>query len=288
MRRIIIGVFIVVLVLGGVKLIPQSVAVTTEPVGLPPPQHIVLVVEENHNYSDTANPANMPYLNWLGAKYARATQMYANTHPSIGNYFELVTGNIITNNDWFSESPLLVDNIGKRLTDAGKTWKIYAEDLPYVGYTGPGFGNYAKSHNPFAYLNENPNHIVPFSQFNTDLSNNALPNFSFVVPNLMNDAHDGTLAQADSWLSTNINPILSNPTFRTDGLLIVTFDEASTDSTNGGGNVLTVFAGRNVKQNYQSTTFYQHQSLLRLIAKDLSVGYPGDAATAPEMTEFFK
>jgi acid phosphatase len=288
MKKFIIALFIVVLVLSVAKLTPQSAAVDTEPLTRPVPQHIVLVVEENHNYSDTANPANMPYLNSLAARYSKATQMYANTHPSIGNYFELATGNIITNNDWFSESPLLVDNIGKRLTDAGKTWKVYAEDLPSVGYTGPGVGNYAKSHNPFAYLNENPNHIVPFSQFNEDLSNNTLPNFSFVIPNLINDAHDGTLAQADSWLKTNINPILSHPTFRTDGLLIVTFDEASTDSTNGGGNVLTVFAGRSVKQNYNSTTFYQHQSLLRLIAKDLSVGYPGDAASAPDMDEFFK
>ena len=82
----------------------------------------------------------MPYLNSLAQRYGLATQYYANTHPSIGNYFELATGQIITNNDSYS-TIVTVDNIVRRLLAAGKTWKSYAEDLPSVGYTGGDVGN---------------------------------------------------------------------------------------------------------------------------------------------------
>jgi len=42
------------------------------------------------------------------------------------------------------------------------------------------------------------------------------------------------------------------------------------------------------KRGYQSTTLYQHQSTLRLMLKGLGVtSFPGDAATAPDMSEFF-
>src|SRR2546430_11458195 len=77
----------------------------------------------------------MPYLNGLAQQYGLATQYYANTHPSIGNYFELATGQIITNNDSYS-TIVTVDNIVRELLAAGKTWKSYAEDLPSGGYLG--------------------------------------------------------------------------------------------------------------------------------------------------------
>jgi acid phosphatase len=44
----------------------------------------------------------MPYLNGLAQKYSLLTQYYANTHPSIGNYFMMTTGQIITNSDGYT------------------------------------------------------------------------------------------------------------------------------------------------------------------------------------------
>ena len=72
------------------------------------------------------------------------------------------------------------------------------------------------------------------------------------------------------------------------GLLIIVYDEG-TDNTNGGGQVAWVAIGPKVKSGYRSVTFYQHQSTLRLILKGLGVKtFPGAAATAPDMTEFFQ
>src|SRR5687768_17899328 len=34
------------------------------------------------------------------------------------------------------------------------------------------------------------NNIVPFTHFATDLANSTLPNYSFIIPNQQNNAHD--------------------------------------------------------------------------------------------------
>jgi len=270
-------------------------------------KHIVIVLEENADFVDTFNSSNMPYLTGLiNQKGALATNFYANTHPSIGNYMELVTGQILTNDDSKDPQnfPVSVDNIVRELLAAGLTWKAYCEDIPSVGYVGGDSGNYAVRHCPLPYLTDVQNsttqrqNLVPFTQFATDLANNNLPNFSFVTPNLCNDAHDCSLNTADTWLQAHIDPLVKSPTFNQDTLLIVVFDEdGSGSTTHGGGQIEWGIVGATVKQGYQSTTsscgsgsncFYQHQSTLRLILKTLGVSvFPGAAATAPDMTEFF-
>lgn len=259
--------------------------------------HVFLVVEENHSYSEVIGNPQMPYLNSLAAQGAVATQYFANTHPSIGNYFELTTGNIITNDDGFSGVVSLPDVVTS-LEAAGKTWKSYAESLPSVGYTGGDMPPYLRHHNPFTYFAEVQNstneksNLQPFSQFSIDLTNNQLPSFSFIVPNANDDAHepDGNLQQADQWLQTNLAPLLASPAFQADGLLIIVFDESEvTDLAMGGGHVAWVAVGPRIKKGFRSTKTYQHQSTLRLILNSLGARvFPGDAASAPDMAEFFQ
>jgi acid phosphatase len=131
--------------------------------------------------------------------------------------------------------------------------------------------------------------IVPFTQFATDLANDVLPQYSFVVPDIMDDAHNGTLGEADSWLQTNIAPLIASSAFQSSGLLVITFDEGDqSDVNHGGGQVATLVISSAAKNGYQSQTLYQHQSALRLILEGCGVSsFPGMAATAPDMTEFF-
>jgi acid phosphatase len=82
-------------------------------------------------------------------------------------------------------------------------------------------------------------------------------------------------------------PILDNPSFKKNGLLIITFDESwDTDFRHGGGHIMTILAGPMVKKNFQSTTFYQHESIVRLISDVLAMPAPGAGASAPDMSEF--
>ena len=260
--------------------------------------HVFIVVEENHNYSDVVASPSMPYLNGLANQYGLATNYFANGHPSIPNYFMLTTGQTLTLIDSLTPQmfPVSDDNVVRELVAAGKTWKSYAEDLPSVGYTAGDTGTYAVRHNPLAYMTDVQNNsaqaqnLVPFTQFPADFPTANLPDYSFIVPNLCNDAHDCSLTIADNWLQTNIDPVIKSPVFQKDGLLIIVFDEADTlDFTGGGGHVAAVLVSPFSKPAYKSIAFYQHQSVLRLTLEGLGVTkLPGEAASAPVMWEFFK
>jgi len=261
---------------------------------VPLASHVFVVVEENHSYSSVVGSSSMPYLNSLIRRYGLATQYYADTHPSIGNYFMMTTGRIITNNDSFSGTTS-TDNIVRHFLTAGKTWKSYAEGLRWTGYTGGDYLAYVKHHNPFAYFTDVANstnerqNLVPFSQFGSDLANGRLPRYSFIVPNVLNDGHSGSLSRADYWLKTHIAPLISSPTFQNNGLLIIVFDESySSDTSHGGGHVAAVAIGPRVKAGYKYPYLAQHQNLLRLTMEALGVtSYPGAGATANDMVGLF-
>jgi len=268
-------------------------------------QHVFIVMLENHSYSEVIGNASMPYLNGLAHKYAYANSYYANTHPSIGNYFELTTGQLITNDDSYSQT-VTVDNIVRHLNAAGKTWKEYSEGLPSVGYIGGDSGEYTEHHNPLSFFSDvrdsktQQQNLVPFTQFSADLANHTLPQYSFIVPDNDDNGHDcpdaipnctgdEALAAVDTWLKTNIDPLVLSPDFNAPhgGLLVIVFDETDSDNTHGGGNVPWIVVGPDVKRGYVSNTFYQHPSTLRFLSEALGLTtFPGTAATAPDMQEF--
>ena len=273
---------------------------------VPQVQHVAIVVLENANYSDVVGTSSMPYLNSLLNKGSLAGQYYANSHPSIPNYFMMTTGQAVTNDDGFS-GVVSIDNVPRELTAAGKSWKVYAESIPSPGYLGGNQSLYLRRHNPFSFFSDvqqssaQTADIVPFTQFSSDVSAASLPNFSWIVPNSIDDAHycsDGTttsctlssrLQTADQWLQNNIAPLLLSSSFQQSGLLVITFDESASDITNGGGHVATVLLGTHVKAGYVGNTSYDHRSLLSLSMKALGVpNIPNGADTAPQMTELFQ
>ncbi len=272
-----------------------SLAVSCVAQQLPTFNHVFIVLEENHNYSSVIGNKSMPYLNSLASKYGVATQYYADTHPSIGNYFMLTTGTVVTNNDGFSGT-VTADNVVRHLLNAGKTWKAYEEDLPLVGYIKPDVANYARRHCPLSYLSDVVNssseklNLVPFTQFATDLANDSFPDYSFITPNLCHDAHNCLLGTADSWLKTHIEPLIQSSTFQKGGLLIIVFDESASDNTHGGGRVAWVAVSPMFsKTGYRSTSFYQHENTLRVMMQGLGLNtYPGKAKSASDMAEFFR
>lgn|SRR5271163_1235177 len=236
------------------------------PVELPHFEHVFVVVEENESYEEViGNIKDLPYLNTLAAKYGLATNYFANTHPSINNYFYLTAGRSGTEWPWVGGSSDLFrgevagDNIASILSAHGKTWKAYAESIPQAGYVGPDERPYVKRHNPFAYFESvrdektvagqssqvQPSqtaNIVPFENFASDLQHDKFPDYSFIVPNLYHDGHTipatesnadcgehVALQNVDGWLNTNIKPLIESNGFQRGGLLIIVFDEACED-----------------------------------------------------------
>jgi acid phosphatase len=271
--------------------------------------HAFIVVEENHSFSDVVGNADMPYLNSLISTNGLATQYYADAHPSLPNYFMLTVGagTSITGDagDGFS-GVVTQDNVVRALNAAGKSWKSYAENLPSVGYMGGSQGAYAHDHNPFIYLQDvqdssnEAGNLVSSTELASDTANGTLPDYGFIVPDLNDDGHDcpagvsscndsQKLVAADQWLSNNIGPLLASSSFQ-NSLLVIVFDESEdSDVAHGGGQVAAVIVSPLAKSGYQSTTFYQHESTLRLMMEGLGVSdLPGAAASAPDMGEFFK
>jgi acid phosphatase len=279
------------------------------PVPTNPPQtpasHVVVVLFENASFSNVIGSSSMPFLNSLATQFSVANNYFADAHPSIPNYFMLTAGQIVTFDDNFSGT-VSDDNIVRELNNAGKSWKVYAESLPSVGYLGNDVPPYLRHHNPFVFFSDVVNsptqqqNVVPFTQFSTDLGGGSLPSYSFVVPNEFDDAHScpasnpgcttaDLLSAADRWLQSNIGPLLNNSSFSAGGLLVIVFDESALfDVQNGGGHVAMVLAGPIVKRGFRSTTMYQHESTLRMTLKRLGVvTFPGASSSAPDMDEFF-
>jgi hypothetical protein len=277
----------------------SGTAAVTAQLQTPQSNHIVVVMEENQSYATVVgNTSDWPNLNTLISNGALPTNYYANSHPSIGNYFMLTTGQLLTTDD-NSTTVWNVDNLARRMLASGVSFKVYAEGITQ-GYLGGNTGLYLIRHNPFAMLSDVADNqqvanqcIWPFTQFAADLASGTLPEFSFIVPNIDDDAHNGTPQQADAWLQTNVIAPLSNSSaFASggDGILIVDFDEAaSSDTAHGGGQVAPVLWGPDVKVGFTqtSTTLYQHQSMLRTVMEALRLSnLPGAAASAPSMSEF--
>jgi phospholipase C len=279
---------------------------------VPQYDHVVVVIFENHSYSEIIGNPAAPTFNSLavdGANIVPAANdptgsrsgSHGLRHPSQPNYLELYSGDnqgVIqdgrpgdpTAEPFSSPPPFKTPNLGASLRTAGYTFATYSESLPSVGYDGdvyttvPGQNQYQRKHNPVANWvnNVNPTAIQLPSSVNrpfTDFQNMArvtngfanVPTVSFVVPNEQNDMHDGTIAQADTWLKNNIvNTYL--PWARShNSLLIVTFDEDDDEAaqpTVVSNLIPTIFAGALVKSgNYTEA--------------DLNAGNPYLVATGP-------
>lgn len=143
--------------------------------------------------------------------------------------------------------------------------------------------------------------IHRMSQFTTDVAGGLLPDFSFISPNVCDDGHNcGSGVEVNTWFVHNIAPLLATSDFQAGGhgLLAIWWDEGNvgsdnrsspTSSTGGGGRIAVVLYGPDVKQNYKGNGIYKHPSLLRTLmeAMGMESNFPGQAATAGDMAEFF-
>ena len=262
----------------------------------PSAAHVILIVEENHSFS-AVYPNGMRWLSALGDANGIATNYYSDEAGSMLDYLWLSSGSgerAFGCGGWGCEKIITSDNIFRDLDNRGLSWKVYADSLPYAGYMGVQSGEYVKRHNPAPWYSDvdykkaKQENMVPFTQFAKDLAARKLPSYSLIVPNLMHDAHDGTLAMADAWLKQYIRPVLSSPYFIPGGtgVMFVTFDNGNGDAQ---GQVFTAVIGPRVKRGIKVDKHFRHENTLRTMMELLGfTQFPGAAATASPMNEFFK
>jgi hypothetical protein len=256
------------------------------------PTKVLTVIEENHSLAQMQ--AGMPYLNSLALKYSYATDWTAITHPSLPNYLALTAGSTFgVTNDSAPSINAAKAGAAKSVFDtaiaAGKTAKTYAESMPSncnLATVSP----YAVKHNPWSYFGSATTrgncsrYDVSTAGLAADATANALPNVGLVVPNLSNDAHNGTLATADNWLKTNLSKVLASSDFTTGKLVvIVTADE---DDSSQGNKVLTVVLHTGTAHRVV-TTHLTHYSWTRYMAQITTTTPLLAGATAPDMRAAF-
>lgn len=253
---------------------------------------------ENHSYNEVWNTSTTHYITSLGNNYARATNYYAITHPSLPNYLDLYGGSnygITTDCSPSSSCHINAVNLADNLEAHGLTWRTYQESMPAPCYLTSS-GTYAPKHNPFVYFDDIRDDaarcntgVVPYTQLASDLSSTVTtPNFVFITPNLCDDMHDCPVRTGDTWLSNNLPSILNSPACTIETcLLILTWDE---DDGSQGNQVLTIFAGSAAKTGgVTSSVPYTHFSLLRTIEDifRLPTQTNNDAAASP-MTDLLR
>lgn len=169
--------------------------------------HIIVIVEENHGFSDVIGDPAAPNLNHLAQQFGLATDYFGITHPSEPNYVALLGGSFF---GLQSDDPYFMQTIDKpslisQLDGAGISWKAYLQGLPYPGYQGycyPVRCNgapdtdplYVSKHDAIQNFTTSRNardwaRQVPIEQLSDDLASGNVPAFDYVIPTECSDEH---------------------------------------------------------------------------------------------------
>ena len=272
-------------------------------------QTAFVIVMENHNWSSIQGSASAPYINNTllpQASFALNYQNVPGLHPSLPNYLWLEAGTnfgVTADGDVSAFPQSSTQHLVTLLQNAGITWKSYQENI--TGTTCPlvTSGLYAPKHNPMIYFNDVNNsqnassancinHVRPYTELATDLTNNTVPRYNFITPNLCDDMHNTTgcattnsISNGDTWLKNNIPTIMASAAYRNGGAIFITWDESE------GSNVpigMIVLSPKAKGGGYSNNIAYTHSSTLRTLEEIFGVTpLLGGAATATDLSDLF-
>jgi hypothetical protein len=185
-----------------------------------------------------------------------------------------------------------VNNLFDQVVSSGRTWHAYQQGYPGKCFTGSSSaavvdgdgksGAYVRKHNPaISYTSISGNaaacaNISSFANFDP-----AAANFEFITPNMINDMHDGTVADGDNFLKAFLPRITGSAAFD-NSLVLVTFDEGTTN-VNGGGHIATIAITPNMTPGFKGGGAYTHYSVLRTIEQAWGLPTLGNASSAVSM-----
>jgi acid phosphatase len=249
----------------------QSEAAARAQTAVPRFDHILVVMEENRAYSDVIGNGDAPYINSLAGQGASFAKSHAVTHPSQPNYLAQFSGSTQGVTSDSCPHKFARENLGHQVG----SFVGYSEGLPAVGDVTCSAGSYARKHSPWVDFSNIPASAnQPFSAFPRDYA--KLPKLSYVIPDLDNDMHDGSVTEGDSWLKKNIDGYARWAKTH-NSLLIIDWDE---DDDSAGNQIPTVFSGAHVKHGVYNDKI-THYSLLRTIEDSFGVRPLGGAAKVP-------
>jgi phosphatidylinositol-3-phosphatase len=231
--------------------------------------HIVVVVMENQDYGSIIGNKAAPFINQLTSSGALLTNYSAVSHPSLPNHYALYAGQTFGISDDAQHS-LSGATLATILRRAGMTFQGYVEHP-----------RSKQAHNPWESFPEGQTVERDFKDF-PQRSYDGLPTVAFVIPNLDNDMHDGSIARGDHWLSANIGGYAQWATAN-NSLLIVLWDESRT--YRGPNRVAAILYGAHIAMGSHAAAA-NHYNVLSTILASYGLPGPGLAASAPPLGLF--
>jgi hypothetical protein len=181
----------------------------------------------------------------IGCTYPPGVKTLSDQLDSVGRTWKAYMENMDAEPD---KASYCSDAFADETTDVGAPPKRVDAQNP----TNP---NYKDKHDPWAYFHATfddrtycTQHVVPLGfldatgqnpqgQLVDDLASiDTTPDYSFLTPDQCHDGHDAcassagnALAGADQFLKAFVPVIMNSPAYKKDGLIVILFDEGSTD-----------------------------------------------------------
>jgi phospholipase C len=230
--------------------------------------HVIWIWMENHHYNDVIGNALAPYTTQLAQQCGTATNYAVVSSPSLPNYIGATAGSTfgITDDNPPSSHVLTADNLFRQVRSAGMTEKSYQESMAgNCALTSS--GSYAVKHNPAAYFaggsdrpacqaDDVPMGTTSSGNFLTDVSNDTLPNFAFITPDLCSDTHDCPVNTGDLWLQAWLPLIFNSSAYLSGNTAVIIMWDEPTPMPN-------VFITPSTAPGTVSGVAFNHYSLLR-------------------------
>jgi len=289
--------------------------------------HIFVIVEENHSFTDVIGNPAAPNLNALASTYGVATNYFGVTHPSEPNYVALLGGSpfSVTSDDAYYVQRVAAPSLISELDHAHISWKAYLQALPHPGYQGicyPANCNgepdkdplYVSKHNAIPNFTTSLNAAdwarqVPIGRLDHDLRTGNVPAFNWVIPDECHDQHgdppycidSGTtggsdpqdqrlVAFGDRYLGQLVAQITGAGFWaKGNNAIDIVYDEGD-DNAHGGGRVANVVVTSHGPRHLKAPALYSHYSLLQTIQRNFGVPclqHTCDTATVKPLTPLF-
>jgi acid phosphatase len=152
--------------------------------------------------------------------------------------------------------------------------------LPAAGFLGCSAGTYAQKHAPWTHFTNIPQQLHrPLTALT---SFDALPAVAFIVPDVDDDMHDGTVKEGDDWAESHLTPLLRWAATH-DTLVVFTWDEGY-DAAN---SIPTMFVGPMVRAGRYPERI-DHYRVLRTLEDLYGLTPTGKAATVAPITDIWR
>ncbi|KAJ6785090.1 hypothetical protein PWT90_03547 [Aphanocladium album] len=246
---------------------------------------LAIIYFENTNYEKAAGDANFA---WLAEQGIKLTNYFGVTHPSQPNYIASIAGDYFgLESDGHTSLPSNVFTVVDLLESKNISWAHYQEDMPSTGFQSEGYRNahgqpdYVRKHNPAIHFqnivnnDDRLNQIKNLSRidtsrslFHADLAADRLPQWMFITPNMTSDGHNSDITTAGKWARAFLKPLLKEPKFMNNTMVLITWDEAEITSARPN-RILGVLVGDAIPTRLVGTeddSFYTHYSSIATVS----------------------